>query len=700
MKNRLFIYAIAALLCLGFERVSAEDGLKSESGLDAILVVDSSGSMLLTDPQRLRDEGAKLFIQSMKAGDKLGLIEFSDSAKVIHELSEYKPEQDKKIAEEIAKIENDGIYTDLLSGIKLSQEIFKKNPTSDREQIIILFSDGKMDPDPSKATPQTQNAELFNNVLPELKAAGIKVHTLALSEKADKDLLAQIAASTEGISIYASDATLIHQAFTNLFLAVKKPQVLPLTSKGFKIDSDIQEATFYINREPGDQEIIIMAPSGKRYSQGLTDVSVKWFRSPQFDVITILNPEAGNWKIDGMKSQDGFATLLTNLKLVTDWPASISADEDKLLQARLYEDDKPVVLHGMSNALEYAFQVVPTDKISEPIIKEFLKDDGKDGDKIANDGIFSKYVKIMDPGQYTLKVVAHSPTFDRYQHLPFQVKERLISLSVENHTPHKAAEAHHEEGAEVKKEEGNKEEEGSHEEPAGPEDEYFTAKLSTEAGEMKKLEVKLLAIDKERNRFVIDMVPSEELNVYEVSTNMLPAAGLYEVEAGITGIAKTKKLLKASSQRLKYLSKKEGAEVKIVAVPKEGKTPEAAKELPSEPSFLLFVGLATLWNILVGAVAFSMFKKASSGPSIILPVFEDLALTQNSLKTLKDKLTVSEVDLNDPMFSGAYTASTESKTVAPAEGSDLLSTGADAQPAAEDTAESPQEANTQEPSQE
>ena len=699
MKKLSLISLVLSLLVLFcFHGSVAAEGnkLSAESSggkIDAIVIIDASGSMLLTDPLRLRDEGAKLFIQSLKSNDRIAVVEFSDSAKVIHQLSEHKAEKDGKIANEIAKIENKGLYTDLLSGIKVAQDIFKNNPSKDAQQVIVLLSDGKMDPDPVKASPQTQNDALFNNTLPELKAQGIKVHTLAFSDQADKDLLSQIAASTEGIGIYAPDANSIHQAFTNLFLAVKKPQVLPLTSKGFKIDKDVQEATFYVNREGTDQEVSLTSPGGKRYVQTSVDPNIKWFRSQKFDVITILTPEAGNWNIEGMQSQDGFATLLTNLKLVTDWESTISAEEDKLLQVRLYEEEKPVVLHGMSGALEYALQIVPTDKISEPIMKAFLTDDGKNGDKVANDGIFSKLIRVDEPGQYKLKVVAHSPTFDRYQHLPFQVKERLISLKVESkvtsaapaehgdehgdahgaeehHDKHASDEHHEEKHGEEKEhaeEHGDAHGEKGHadkdEHKEGGEEDVFVATLSDEVNELKKVEVKLLAIDKDRNRYSVEMHPSEVSNVYELPADALPNSGLYEVEATFSGIGKNKKTQTATSQRIKYLVKKANQDVTVLSVEKkegkdikiEGKKPEEAhKEVkaPQEAGPLMYIILATLWNLLAAGVTFILAKKASSGPQVALPVFEDVGVTQKYVATLREKISVSEIDLNDPMFTG------------------------------------------------
>ena len=71
---------ITVLFCLLNTIVHAEQReLKTDTSekVDAILLLDASGSMLKTDPLRLREEGAKLFIQFLKPGDRLGIIEFS-----------------------------------------------------------------------------------------------------------------------------------------------------------------------------------------------------------------------------------------------------------------------------------------------------------------------------------------------------------------------------------------------------------------------------------------------------------------------------------------------------------------------------------------------------------------------------------------------------------------------------------------------
>ena len=91
-KNQFGISRFVAFLALSFilctPLIAQDRELKSETSdkLDAILLLDGSGSMRVTDPTKLREEGAKLFVQSLRPGDRIGNIEFTEEAKVVRSL--------------------------------------------------------------------------------------------------------------------------------------------------------------------------------------------------------------------------------------------------------------------------------------------------------------------------------------------------------------------------------------------------------------------------------------------------------------------------------------------------------------------------------------------------------------------------------------------------------------------------------------
>ncbi|MCB0317993.1 MAG: VWA domain-containing protein, partial [Bdellovibrionales bacterium] len=117
LVNLFFKVALVSLLfASSFSAFAENEDLDPSTGdaLDAVLVLDASGSMRTSDPKRLRDEGAKLFVQFLKPGDRLGIIEFSNAAKVLRPLSEFSRDSNQKLNEEVSKAGNSGQYTDLL----------------------------------------------------------------------------------------------------------------------------------------------------------------------------------------------------------------------------------------------------------------------------------------------------------------------------------------------------------------------------------------------------------------------------------------------------------------------------------------------------------------------------------------------------------------------------------------------------------
>ena len=126
------------------------------SKIDAVLLVDASGSMLATDPLKLRFEGAKLFLQFLDQDDRVALVSFSGDTKVLRGLEPYDPSQAAAMTEAIDGIKTEGAYTDIFQAIKTGQEILDGSPRADAQRIMILLSDGKMEPDPAVALQTLQ----------------------------------------------------------------------------------------------------------------------------------------------------------------------------------------------------------------------------------------------------------------------------------------------------------------------------------------------------------------------------------------------------------------------------------------------------------------------------------------------------------------------------------------------------------------
>jgi uncharacterized protein (TIGR03503 family) len=627
------------------------------SALDAVLLIDASGSMNLTDPMRLRYQGAKLLLQFLGEKDRIAVVSFSDKATIVRDLQPFTAGTASQVEQDIEGIKAEGRFTDLFEAVKTGKQVLDMNPREDAQRVVILLSDGKMEPDPAVGLPMARTQDLVDEILPELKSTETKVHTLAFSEGADKELLSEIAGATDGLNWFTLSAADIHKSFADLFLAVKRPQVVAMTSRGFRLDEDVEEATFYVNRQEGGV-VTLVSPKNDEMTAESHPEWITWFSGQGFDVITMKEPDPGDWEVRGVVATDGFATVLTNLKLLTDWPLIIRADDKVLVQVRLYEAEKPVAIPEMSGVIKYAFQVTPTDKVSEPIVRDVLNDDGKNGDRVAKDGIFSGVVSFAEPGEYRLTVVARGPTFQRSQQLPFRVRPRLITLQIipplEEDT-HNIEDTTHENGAEHA-EEG---EEAAADAEAqkkkipvvkGDPRYVFRVELSKEVTAFRMVDVKLMAKAGDRRRYELPLKRSLSNQLqYEFQAAALPEDGQYLLQAFLN--AETKKRVEVEADSKKVIFErgsevhKADTSVRVVLQQEEKK-----EEPPGLP--LIPLGAVTGANIIVYLIGLKLTAGGKQESLSAGSKYRPLQQVLDAIAALETQASAAEIDLSNPIFAG------------------------------------------------
>ncbi len=612
------------------------------SAVDVVLVFDASGSMLKTDPRNLRFEGAKLLLSFLSDSDRISVVRFADSAKIVRDLGQYSKSMAPQFMEQIQTIAPEGQYSDLSEGIKLAKAVLDASHHAEAQKLIVLLSDGKMEPDPKISPAFARTLELVHDLLPDLKAKETKVFTLAFSEFADRPLLSEIAAATDGLTWYTATPEDLHRSFAELFLAVKRPQVVAQTGRGFKIDDDVEEATFYINREPGNM-LSLIPPKGELLSLAKHPDWVTWFSGQNFDVITLKEPDPGDWRVTGTEHSDGFATVLTDLKVLTDWPLVVRSGDTPLVQARLYEQSKPVSLPEMSEVLKFGVQIARTDQVATPMFQEALRDDGKGGDKVALDGIFSIPVRLDQIGEYKLTIVAKSPTFVKSQQIPFSVRPRLVSLEVgashDNHdyddTPKEPAESGHEVqavGARVN------------------EDSTLRVRVSKETLAYKEAEIVVELLSSDRRKIKIPMKrDGDSALVYSTTLHHVNEDGEYTATAFLRGLTKKGEGIEAASRSIRVMfarqSKEEPTPEHIVVEPKEEKK-AASPVIPIVPIGIV-IGLGSLAAVALMSRTKKQAKSSASSVGKYVPHKQLI----DAISTLEEKISTTSVEINDPIFS-------------------------------------------------
>jgi uncharacterized protein (TIGR03503 family) len=624
--------------------------------LDVILMLDSSGSMLKTDPKGLRYEGAKILFSFLTESDRLGIVQFAGDAKVVQELEYFSPSKIEESVSRIKAIPNEGVFTDIAQGVKVASELLDKAPRTDTQRLIVLLSDGKSEPDPAVSPAFARTLQLIHEILPDVKSREAKIFTLALSKEADRAFLAEVATATDGLSWYTQTPEEIHTSFGELFLAVKRPQVVSQTGRGFSIDADVDEATFYINHEP-DAKLTLLSPKDESMTAERHPDYVTWFTGQNFDVITVKEPDLGDWRVTGSTLEDGFATVLTDLKLLTDWPLVIRAGDEPLVKARLYEEQKPISLPEISGVVKFGFQIVPTDKVSKPIMQEPLFDDGTHGDVVAQDGIFSSATGAIETGAYKLTVVAKGPTFQRSQQIPFTVRPRLVTLQIRHPSG-----VFKEEVAAIEKSEtpeGEHKQEGEAEHHArsgivtsGDETSEFIVSVSKESATFKSFEVMLVALTEDRQRIDLELKRLNPANPeYSALADRLPKDGRYKIKAVLSGRDKKGDRIEAESPvitlNFKARTKREDSEIETG----HKKHEEQEKKSSDTGAFpLTSILIITALNAAGFFAAFKLLKKKSKSGSAGRQRYLPPAQLLEAIEVLEQRASAKSITLDDSIF--------------------------------------------------
>jgi hypothetical protein len=395
------------LLCGWLMPLNAEE---NSHGVDAVLVIDSSGSMKQTDPRRLRVPAAKMFISLLSSSDRVGLISFSDDGYPIAHLTQADKQHQAELLASVEKVSAKGAYTNLHAALAKGYEMLKREGDSTRRRMLVLMSDGKMDTgdfEQDKALIEKIRSEMLATLVQE----GIEVYTIAFTEASDMPLMEQISEQTAALSRMASNDRELHQVFSQIFESAKQPDMLPMDEGGFMVDTAVEEVTVVASKASADVEINLLMPDGRKIVATNAGNAVRWFKSEQFDMITVEKPPAGQWKLEYSDNRGDRAYVVTKLGVdARVGEAPIYVDAEQTSEAWLHDNGEVITKPEILGQTTFMLEIIqPDGKAAETP----LADAGTTGDRAAADGVYSNLLAFAQPGQHQVRVIARNPNFQR-----------------------------------------------------------------------------------------------------------------------------------------------------------------------------------------------------------------------------------------------------------------------------------------------
>jgi Mg-chelatase subunit ChlD len=399
----------------------ASSGADDGSGVDVVIVMDSSGSMKQTDPLNLRITAAKLFVTLLSPTDRSAVVSFSDKADTLIPLTSAGGRENiARLEKSLDGVTSTGAHTNLHAALLAALDAFPKDIKSPPPRAVILMSDGRMDTG-KPAEDDRLTAAIRSDLYARFDQAGVKLYTIAFTKESDTALLSEMAEKTSGKFFLVLLPINFHAAFTAIFESLKSPDMLPMERDNFVVDDSIKEVVIVAGKDKPDAKISLQNPDGKKYTYEKHPPNIKWSLTRGFDMIYIGSPKKGRWNILFSTGKDNKAYVVTDLKLKTNLTeADLPVNEIVTVEAWLEKSDILLDFKTIIDTLRFTLSVVSPDGKTTT---EALTDTGEEGDRKAGDGIFTGRFIPLTKGPYSFNITVKSPTFERVIKLSIKAAE-------------------------------------------------------------------------------------------------------------------------------------------------------------------------------------------------------------------------------------------------------------------------------------
>jgi uncharacterized protein (TIGR03503 family) len=416
---RRCVTAVAFLSFLFAVATNAQDApLKP----DVRLVIDVSGSMKRNDPNNLRQPAVDLLVRLVPDGGKAGVWTFG---KYVNMLVPHQPVNSawrEAASRKSAEINSVGLFTNIGGALETAaQDMASGNPGY--ATSVILLTDGMVDISKSLEENEAEWRRVVDQVLPALRKAGYKVHAVALSDEADRNLMEKLAITTGGTFAVAKTAEDLMKIFLQAFDRAVPSQKVPLVNNGFLVDSSVNEFTALIFRKNPAEQTRLVGPDEEAIQADTKRDDVRWQRTDDYDLITVRKPYEGEWQIIAAIEPESRVTVVSNLALrVKDLPSNLFRGNTETLSFVLQGDGKPITdlnfLKLVENRISLSFGQT-ADSVAPGYWAATLP-----GDDANSAGLYTIDLPELDKmGVYDLQLTVDGQTFVRTFAHRFTVRE-------------------------------------------------------------------------------------------------------------------------------------------------------------------------------------------------------------------------------------------------------------------------------------
>ncbi len=397
----------------------------SAQPVDLRIVVDISADVRKSAPDRQHLDAIHLLVNQLPVGSRAGIWTFGRYVNHLVTYGKVTPDWLNTAGDGISKIRSVASKRDIYSALK--NAAFDIDKSSVLPRHILLLSSGDLDLSDSAANNKLRGL-LLNTLLPKMMNAGIRIHTLSLSDNNGTGLLRTLSRETGGYSLVSRSPEKIIYFCNKLAENFRPDNYIPIHENRFAVDTHVTEfnATLFGG---SPSSLIVTSPGGKIYSTETANTHT--LLGKHFARYKISNPEMGQWKISGNLSPHSRVYVRGNHVLDIDGltPAYVTS-ENIIVSASTINPGQETGIQGSSEDTEFAITITDIENRSGSDLN------GKNGftqsmtAASTGEGIYQAEIQgLSQEGLYMLSTVAKTLDYERGLDRLIQVNE-LFKMDV------------------------------------------------------------------------------------------------------------------------------------------------------------------------------------------------------------------------------------------------------------------------------
>ncbi len=292
---------------------------------DIRILIDSTESMVKSDPRNLRISSLRLLVKLLPNGAKAGVWLFSDDALpfIRHGIVDDAWRIEALQIIDKIEIKNEGQQSNI--PLALTRVLKDFSNLDSRYRIgVILLTDGGLNISSSPIDSAAASTRLLNDIAINFLDNNVPIHSIGLKQEADKKLLSNLAEKTSGLFEQSDKPEELAKIYLNFLDMLQNRSFVVLNKNRFLIDESASEFTLVIFHPEDGSAIEIVSPDGASYRKDSVSKGSAWFENESYVIFTSSNPTVGYWVIKSDRFYQARITVASDLKIeTTGFPNSI-----------------------------------------------------------------------------------------------------------------------------------------------------------------------------------------------------------------------------------------------------------------------------------------------------------------------------------------------------------------------------------------